>query len=654
MNETLATPPAPSEIAEIEGEGSLFTSMLQASQDYIGLLDTEGRIRFINDHGLGLIDAREFSAIVGWDWSQFWPDEYKPALKRAIEAATSGQVGRFRAWRPTRSGRPKWWDTAISPVTSRSTGKVIRLLVVCRDVTSQVHTQTFLDTIIDALPTVVFAKDAAEGRYLLLNREAEEIFGMPREVMLGKNDLELGVEGAATIRELDQKVIASREVVVVEEMRHLGAAGPRLHRAKLQATYGEEGPRHIVGVIEDITEQRATEQALALAAERAEAANRSKSEFLANMSHEIRTPLNGVVGIADVLAKSDLSPADRELVEIIRSSGQTLDRLLSDVLDVSRIESGRLEIQREPFHLADLVRTVATLAEPLARRKDLRLIVDISPEAESWVMGDVVRVNQILTNLISNAIKFTEAGQVAVSLDCGWDERDTILARFDVRDTGVGFDPANKDAIFGRFQQADGSITRRFGGSGLGMSISRQLAEMMDGTVDCDSRPGEGSVFSLRLPLQRAQSHAETAAQDAPADTVDTRAPLRVLLAEDHPVNRKVVALMLSQVGAELTSVEDGAQALKAFEAARFDVVLMDMQMPVMDGLTATRAIRARERLAALEPTPIFMLTANALGEHVEACREAGADMHISKPVTSAALLAALSKLDRTAGRAAA
>ncbi len=177
---------------------------------------------------------------------------------------------------------------------------------------------------------------------------------------------------------------------------------------------------------------------------------------------------------------------------------------------------------------------------------------------------------------------------------------------------------------------------------------------MMDGTVDCDSRPGEGSVFSLRLPLQRAQSHAETAAQDAPADTVDTRAPLRVLLAEDHPVNRKVVALMLSQVGAELTSVEDGAQALKAFEAARFDVVLMDMQMPVMDGLTATRAIRARERLAALEPTPIFMLTANALGEHVEACREAGADMHISKPVTSAALLAALSKLDRTAGRAAA
>ena len=654
MDETLATVPAPSEIAEIEGEGSLFTSMLQASQDYIGLLDIDGRIRFINDHGLTLIDAQEFSAIVGWDWSQFWPDEYKPALARAIKAAAGGQVGRFRAWRPTRSGRPKWWDTAIAPVTSRSSGKVIRLLAVCRDVTSQIHTQTFLDTIIDAVPTVLFAKDATDGRYLLLNREAEGIFGMPREMMLGKNDLELGVEGAEGIRKFDEHVIASREVVVVEEMRHLGDAGPRLHRARLQATYGEEGPRHIVGLIDDITEQRAAEKALALAAERAEAANRSKSEFLANMSHEIRTPLNGVVGIADVLARSDLSPSDRELVEIIRSSGQTLDRLLSDVLDVSRIESGRLEIQREPFHLADVVRTVATLAEPLARRKDLSLIVDIAGEAEAWVMGDVVRVNQILTNLVSNAIKFTEQGQVRLTVECEPDGTDAVVARFVVRDTGVGFDPTNKDAIFGRFQQADGSITRRFGGSGLGMSISKQLAEMMDGTMDCDSTPGEGSVFSLRLPMQRAQSPAEAAAQAAPAETIDTRAPLRVLLAEDHAINRKVVALMLSQVGAELTSVEDGAQALKAFESARFDVVLMDMQMPVMDGLTATRAIRARERLAGLQPTPIFMLTANALGEHVEACRQAGADLHISKPVTSAALLAALAKVDRTAGRAAA
>ncbi len=372
------------------------------------------------------------------------------------------------------------------------------------------------------------------------------------------------------------------------------------------------------------------------------------------MSHEIRTPLNGVVGIADVLARSDLSPSDRELVEIIRSSGQTLDRLLSDVLDVSRIESGRLEIQREPFHLADVVRTVATLAEPLARRKDLSLIVDIAGEAEAWVMGDVVRVNQILTNLVSNAIKFTEQGQVRLTVECEPDGTDAVVARFVVRDTGVGFDPTNKDAIFGRFQQADGSIPRRFGGSGLGMSISKQLAEMMDGTMDCDSTPGEGSVFSLRLPMQRAQSPAEAAAQAAPAETIDTRAPLRVLLAEDHAINRKVVALMLSQVGAELTSVEDGAQALKAFESACFDVVLMDMQMPVMDGLTATRAIRARERLAGLQPTPIFMLTANALGEHVEACRQAGADLHISKPVTSAALLAALAKVDRTAGRAAA
>ncbi len=633
--------------AGLEADASLFHSMLQASQDYVGLLDVEGRVQFINDRGLTLIDAKEFSAIVGWDWSQFWPDEYKPALARAISIAVGGQVGRFRAWRPTRSGRPKWWDTAISPVTHRKTGEVIRLLAVCRDVTSQIHTQTFLDTIIDAVPTVLFAKDAAEGRYMLLNREAEGIFGMPREEMLGKTDMELRVEGAEHIRALDEKVIASREIMVGEETRHMGLAGPRLHRAKLQATYGEEGPRHIVGVIEDVTEQRAAEAALASAAEKAEAANRSKGDFLANMSHEIRTPLNGVVGVADVLARSDLSPADRELVEIIRSSGQTLDRLLSDVLDLSRIESGRLEIQREPFQLAHAVRTVVTLAEPLALGKGLELRLDLPEEAEGWVLGDVVRIKQILTNFVSNAVKFTEDGEVSVIVACRPSGHNAVTVRFDVHDTGVGFELANKDAIFGRFQQADGSITRRFGGTGLGMAISKELAEMMDGVLDCDSTPGEGSVFTLEMRFERSVSPEQTLAEPTAPDV--PRRPLKVLLAEDHPINRKVVALMLSQIGAELTSVEDGAQALKAFEESRFDVILMDMQMPVMDGVSATRAIRGRERMAGLDPTPIFMLTANALGEHVEICREAGADLHIAKPITSAALLAALERIDRAA-----
>ncbi len=657
MDETQATAPVtapPDEVAAIEGEGSLFLSLLQASQDYVGLLDTQGRVQFINDHGLALIDAREFAAIKGWDWSQFWPDEYKPALKRAIEAAAAGRVGRFRAWRPTRSGRPKWWDTAISPVVSRSTGKVFQLLAICRDITSQVHTQTFLDTIVDAVPTVLFAKDAIEGRYLLVNREAEDMFGHSRQEMLGKTDLEIGLENAAEVMRLDQQVVASGEIMVVEATWHQLAGGPRLNRAKVQASYGEEGPRHIVGVIEDITEQRAAEQTLAAAAEKAEAANQSKSDFLANMSHEIRTPLNGVVGVADVLARSNLSPADREMVEIIRSSGQTLDRLLSDVLDLSRIESGRLEIQREPFHLADVVRAVATLAEPLATRKGLRLRVDLADQAERWVMGDVVRVRQILTNFVSNAVKFTEHGEVAIVLVCEPRPDGAMAARFEVRDTGVGFELTSKDAVFGRFQQTDGSITRRFGGTGLGMAISKQLAELMDGTLDCDSKPGEGSVFVLEMPFSPAPSPEETAARSTGADALAATPPLKVLLAEDHAINRKVVALMLSQVGAELTSVENGAQALEAFEAERFDVILMDMQMPVMDGLTATRAIRAREQMAGLERTPIFMLTANALSDHVEACRDAGADLHVAKPITSAALLAALARLGRAASRAAA
>ncbi|HEV2363995.1 MAG TPA: ATP-binding protein [Caulobacteraceae bacterium] len=382
--------------------------------------------------------------------------------------------------------------------------------------------------------------------------------------------------------------------------------------------------------------QRQVASRLKTARLRAEAANRAKSEFLANMSHEIRTPLNGVVGVADLLADGELRPRDRQMVEIIRESGRSLERLLSDVLDLARVEAGRMVIETAPFHAGDLVRSVAALAKMRADEKGLALKCETAPELEGWFLGDATRVRQILTNLVSNALKFTPAGSVAVTGERAADGR----LRFVVADTGVGFDQADKERLFDRFQQADGSITRRFGGSGLGLAISRQLALLMGGDFDCQSAPGVGSRFWFEAPFQACAAPA--AATPARARSFAQDGGISVLLADDHETNQTVVRMMLDGLGAETTTVADGAAAVEAANAARFDAILMDVQMPIMDGLEATRRIRRREAETGSARTPIIMLTANALPEHREAALAAGADGHLAKPVTVADLAAAL------------
>ncbi|KQS55850.1 histidine kinase [Brevundimonas sp. Leaf363] len=369
----------------------------------------------------------------------------------------------------------------------------------------------------------------------------------------------------------------------------------------------------------------------------AEAANRAKSEFLANMSHEIRTPLNGVVSMADTLSRRPLDPAEHEMVDLIRSSGHTLERLLSDILDSAKIEAGQAELETAPFDLHRTVNDVALLWRAKAEDKGVALDLQLDATTPAWVDGDAVRLRQILTNLVSNALKFTEKGAVTLAVTARADGR----IGFEVRDTGVGFDAAQKSRIFQRFQQADGSITRRFGGTGLGLSISTALVGLMGGTLDCDSEPGVGSVFFFDLAMQSVEA-VEPAIAAASHEMAEHG--LRVLLADDHPANRKVIEIMLAATDMELTVVEDGAQAVTAFQSGGFDLVLMDMQMPVMDGLTATRTIRAFEAQHALARTPLLMLTANAMAEHVEAGRQAGADGHLTKPITLAALFAAIAE----------
>ncbi len=367
----------------------------------------------------------------------------------------------------------------------------------------------------------------------------------------------------------------------------------------------------------------------------AESANAAKSAFLATMSHEIRTPLNGVLGMAQAMAGDDLSDRQRDRLSVIHRSGEALLAILNDVLDLSKIEAGKLELEHLEFELGEVARGAYSAFTALANKKGLSFALDIEA-ARGRYMGDPTRLRQVLYNLISNALKFTEQGEIRVTATRVGD-----MLQLSVRDTGVGIAPENVSKLFAKFDQLDSSTTRRFGGTGLGLAICRELAQLMHGDIVVTSELGLGSTFTLRAPLEYL-GEERTVPTVAEAVREQRDIALRVLAAEDNAVNQLVLKTLLHQMGVEPTVVDNGKLAVAAWDDGDWDVILMDIQMPIMDGLTATAQIRAKELATGRPRTPIVALTANAMSHHIDQYTTAGMDGHVAKPIQAAELFAAL------------
>ncbi len=578
------------------------------------------------------------------------PEDIIRAVQNINESIENGRGYAIEIRMRTKSGGWRWILSRGMMVERDAEGRPVRMVGTHSDITERKrveeelqNSRSLLLAITEGTTDAIYAKDI-QGRYLIANSGVARFVGKSQAEIIGQDDRALFSEADADqIMAGDRRVMDKGQTLTYEEFLTLADG--------LHTFLAIKGPMRdasgevigLFGIARDITDRKKYEEMLLKAKEAAEEATRAKSEFLANMSHEIRTPMNAVIGTTCLLQCESLTPEQREYAETIRSSGEALLSIINDILDLSKSEEGMMELECQPFNLQRRIEATLDFVSLRASEKGLKLTCIIEDDVPSVIMGDPTRLGQILTNLLNNAVKFTERGKVTVSVSGRKQEDTTYEIHFEVKDTGIGIPEDKIERLFQPFSQVDASTTRKYGGTGLGLAISRKLVNLMGGRIWVESIAGIGSTFHFTI-LAESDSDAlvdkfeSISGEDLSHAEIDHT--LRILLAEDNVVNQKVTQKMLNKLGYRATVAANGIEVLQALEKQHYDVILMDVQMPEIDGLEATLAIRQRWKCGP----KIIAMTASALKGDREMCLAAGMDDYLSKPVSMEELARKLSR----------
>jgi PAS domain S-box-containing protein len=492
-----------------------------------------------------------------------------------------------------------------------------------------------------ASPAAICLSTLSEGRFVDVNESFCDLVGYCREELIGKTSTELRLWNDADDRPKLAAVLAEKGALREVENRLVRKDGEARDCVGSVEVIDVQGEPCLLIIFLDITERKRVNAQLREAKEAAETAARTKAEFLANMSHEIRTPMNAIIGMTGLLVGTSLTDEQKEFVETIRQGCESLLGIINDILDFSKIESGRLELEKQPFNVRQCVDAAIDLLANEGAKKDVGIACIVDKETPTYIAGDITRVRQVLVNLLSNAVKFTPSGEILVIVKTTRISPALYEVHFSVSDTGIGIPKDRMDRLFQSFSQVDASTTRTYGGTGLGLAISRDLAQMMGGRMWAESEEGKGSTFHFTI---RAEVASITVPQSRDARieiNLADRLPLSILIAEDNPVNQRVGQHLLNQMGYRADVVGNGREAIEALRHRAYDVILMDVQMPELDGLEATRQIRKEK----VEHGPrIIAMTANAMPEDRDKCLAAGMDDYIAKPINFLQLQAVLER----------
>jgi PAS domain S-box-containing protein len=615
--------------AEIEGLRARFEAFFDNSDAQMYIKDRDLRVLWVNRRCREFFDGFDQ---VGRTNAEIFP----PEAAASVDAVDRGVF---------ETGRPAIYEEEVAPpgggrahfLTSKfliddpSVGDRV-LCGVSTDITGQKLREAEVESLrarfeafFENSDAIMYIKDR-DRRHLRANAKCRSLFG---EDLVGRGNAEIWPPGALEVIDaVDRRVFETGEPFSGEEAVRLSSGEEAVYlTSKFLIDDAAEGGPVLCGVSTDITPSKRLQASLEQSRREAEAASRAKSQFLATMSHEIRTPMNGVIGMAELLSRVVNDPEQRRMVGVIRESGEVLLNVINDILDFSKIESGKLDIERAPFSLAEVARKVEAVHTLKAAEKGLSLSVLTNAGCQVPRIGDAHRIQQILHNLVGNAIKFTDEGEVTVTIRCSGEGPAVV----EVADTGAGMTPEQAARVFEPFAQADSSTTRRYGGTGLGLPIVRSLVDAMGGALTLDSRPGEGTVVRLRLPAPPAA--AEAGAAPPPAAAAEVPPGLRVLAADDNEVNRMVLGAFLDSLGVACVMAEDGPAAVRAAGAGGYDLLMLDISMPGMDGVEALAAIRAVEARRGVAPAPAVAVTANAMTHQIEEFLAAGFDAHLAKPI---------------------